>query len=390
MAYTVAESVRQSGTGPAWAPSFQFIVANETNNVTYARLVWEPYQQDGELDQEKGTFAGLESGLWWGGNVFRSGDLPTVSMDRTRQPLSHFFSEGIEAPVASGAPTFSELFGPDTRVLAVSIRQGSGTDVKSLVTSVTINGQMTSFVAPAANSGPAPTTVYGDWTVTPAPATERYTTQSRQAQEFAYAFSVDAWDWVRASTAQREWTETVTIDNPAWQAPAGPSTPEPTPAPPAPETLTPATQSQDLVTNGANTIPAGQTTPLFVGLDRVGEEVDVWVFSTPRFLGRFLVNADGTVSVPIPADMSGSHRVVVTSPAPNGEVGDVLAWSYVTVAAPQAGAPEAGAPANDANRVPRAATGYAEGGTAPALWVVLGLGVTAAGALVIRRRAVSN
>ncbi|QAY63581.1 hypothetical protein ET495_10345 [Xylanimonas allomyrinae] len=138
--------------------------------------------------------------------------------------------------------------------------------------------------------------------------------------------------------------------------------------------------------SAGNTLVAGQATSLYVGTDRVGDLVDVWMFSTPRFIGRFPVNADGTVNLTLPADLVGSHRVVVTEMAAAGEVGAVLAWSHVTIEAPAAPGPNADKPAAG-NQVPRAATGYAEGGIAPAVVALLGLGVATAGVLTVRRRA---
>ena len=101
---------------------------------------------------------------------------------------------------------------------------------------------------------------------------------------------------------------------------------------------------------GAVTIPAtataGETLAVDVGEQQAGGYVDVWLNSTPLYLGLFPVAADGTVAVTVPADfVAGDHRVVVTD-----EVGTFVGWDNMKVSAA----------ATDTNNVPKAATGLDE------------------------------
>ncbi len=60
----------------------------------------------------------------------------------------------------------------------------------------------------------------------------------------------------------------------------------------------------------------------------VGEQVRVWLHSTPTLLGTFTVTAGGTVTVTLPADASaGAHRIVVQFLD-----GSLLGWSGLAVA----------------------------------------------------------
>lgn len=109
LSYTVSD-----GTG--YAPSFQLIT--KSDEFSYARLVWEPYQQDPTQGPNTGTFTNVQNGKWWT-NKIGSGD----GSQSSPQPLSFF------------GTTWHNL-----KVTAVDIHQGSTTDATSLVTHVSYNG----------------------------------------------------------------------------------------------------------------------------------------------------------------------------------------------------------------------------------------------------------
>src|SRR5690606_6705002 len=114
LAYTVASST-------TYAPSMQLVIAAPGENVTYARLVWEPYMQDPAQGPNKGEFTNLEGGKWWGNRVFINGDeaSPFGSNDGSQskpQPLSFFI----------------DYFGETAEVKAVSIQQGTSTEGTSV------------------------------------------------------------------------------------------------------------------------------------------------------------------------------------------------------------------------------------------------------------------
>ncbi|MGC3956041.1 MAG: hypothetical protein QM804_17655 [Propionicimonas sp.] len=83
LAYTVDAS-----TGHA--PSYQLGLVNRTTKLTYARLVWEPYQQDPSAGDNHGSYTGLEDGLWWGANVWQNGakTTPFAGKDGSQQPAT--------------------------------------------------------------------------------------------------------------------------------------------------------------------------------------------------------------------------------------------------------------------------------------------------------------
>ncbi len=71
----------------------------------------------------------------------------------------------------------------------------------------------------------------------------------------------------------------------------------------------------------------GDTITVGVGTRYAGQQVHVWMFSTPTLLGTATVAADGTVTATIPADApAGQHRIVVTA-----EDGTVLGWTTITI-----------------------------------------------------------
>lgn len=114
LAYTV-----KSSTG--YAPSFQLITKSDQK--PYARLVWEPYQQDPAQGPNEGTFSNLQDGLWWTSKI-TSGQ----GSQSDPQPLS-FFGNGAGAGWTN------------VRVLAIDLHQGTTTEATSLVTNVSYNGE---------------------------------------------------------------------------------------------------------------------------------------------------------------------------------------------------------------------------------------------------------
>lgn len=109
------------------------------------------------------------------------------------------------------------------------------------------------------------------------------------------------------------------------------------------------------------TVKAGDELTVDVGDENAGGYVDVWLNSTPVYLGLFPVAANGTVGVTVPANfVAGAHRVVVTD-----EVGTFVGWDNLNVSA-------AG------NNVPKGATGLDEGQRAS--W---GGGLAASGMLAL-------
>lgn len=85
-------------------------------------------------------------------------------------------------------------------------------------------------------------------------------------------------------------------------------------------------------------VTAGATIDVFVGTAYAGQTVDLWMFSTPSYLGQFVVNAQGYVTgVTLPAGVTGTHRIVVVD-----SNGTVIGWDTTRIAGlPVTGAPDA-------------------------------------------------
>lgn len=77
---------------------------------------------------------------------------------------------------------------------------------------------------------------------------------------------------------------------------------------------------------------AGQQLTVFVGVNYAGERVYGWMFSDPRALGAAVVNAEGYATFQLPADLSGDHRMVVSTFG-----GWPIGWSEISIAAAPGG-----------------------------------------------------
>ena len=125
-------------------------------------------------------------------------------------------------------------------------------------------------------------------------------------------------------------TGTPTPTTPPTEVPGtggGSTPPTTTPQPATLSELLEALKNVIQVTVG-NLVAGGEIT-IYVGTKYAGAWVTVWLHSTPQQLGGWhQVSAAGTVTVTLPADVSGSHRLVVLDAA-----GDVIGWQPVTIAA---------------------------------------------------------
>lgn len=134
LAYTVKDS-----TG--YAPSYQLGIMGGSMNVTYARLVWEPYQQDTSPGDDKGTYTHVEDGRWWAANVWIVNPDPTDTAHPTvkRTP----FDGGVDGSQAKPQPLsfFENYFGSDTKVAFFGIKQGTTTVVTSTLTKLKFDGK---------------------------------------------------------------------------------------------------------------------------------------------------------------------------------------------------------------------------------------------------------
>lgn len=114
MSYTVEDSTD-------FAPSFQLIT--KSDQFTYARLVWEPYQQNPPQGPNEGVFTDVQTGLWWTNKISN----PNLGSQSAPQPLS-FFQNGAGAGWTG------------VEVAAIDLHQGTTTESTSLVTNVTYDG----------------------------------------------------------------------------------------------------------------------------------------------------------------------------------------------------------------------------------------------------------
>lgn len=71
----------------------------------------------------------------------------------------------------------------------------------------------------------------------------------------------------------------------------------------------------------------GSTVSVLVGTGRAGEKINLFLFSTPTSLGQAVVDANGKVSVKLPAGVTGKHRIAVTS----ASSGALLGWDDILI-----------------------------------------------------------
>ncbi len=77
------------------------------------------------------------------------------------------------------------------------------------------------------------------------------------------------------------------------------------------------------------TVRAGETVTVNVGTAYAGQEVEIWMFSTPRMIGSGTVSTDGTIRVTIPANAElGEHTI-----AAYDEAGALIGFQGITVVA---------------------------------------------------------
>lgn len=147
--------------------------------------------------------------------------------------------------------------------------------------------------------------------------TDRLTVKAEPNLAPGYIAAAGAWEW-----------NYVVV--PA--VPVPPVTPPAPPTPPGPVAPSESSPSEDRLTaalEGKVSAPTaavpGEKVQIFVGTEYAGQEVDVYVFSDPVFLGRHLVAADGTVTVTLPNGLTGAHRLAVY----NG--GDLIGWNRILI-----------------------------------------------------------
>lgn len=117
------------------------------------------------------------------------------------------------------------------------------------------------------------------------------------------------------------------------------------PVPPAEDDLTPETEGG---VTGPATVVQGGTITITVTGDHAGEEVDVWILSTPAHLGTFVLPESGRLTVTIPSSVpAGPHRIavlaadgtvigwygIVVTPAALGVTGGTVTWTLLPLAA---------------------------------------------------------
>lgn len=129
---------------------------------------------------------------------------------------------------------------------------------------------------------------------------------------------------------------------------------------------------------------AGGEITVTVGDEHAGDEVSVWLHSTPIDLGWHTVGTTGTVTVPVPGDVpAGDHRVVVYAAD-----GELLGWDDVAVLAatttPVVTTP--GGPTDPTEVTQPAADELPETGASSGTLAALAIGLLGLGALLIRRR----
>jgi len=103
-----------------------------------------------------------------------------------------------------------------------------------------------------------------------------------------------------------------------------------------PTPTTPVAVPEGSLTEGArgpvtapSTAQQGETIRVFVGVSHAGETVDVWIYSTPTYLGKAVVGPTGYVTVTVPSSLpAGAHRIAVLDAS-----GALIGWANVSVTA---------------------------------------------------------
>lgn len=134
LAYTVKDS-------NGYAPSYQIGIAGGDKEVTYARLVWEPYQQQTSPGDKKGTYTNVQEGVWWAANVWVKN--PDQS-DPTKPAVKTTpFTGGADGSQSKPQPLsfFVDYFGDSTKVAFFGIKQGTTTEATSTVTHLEFQGK---------------------------------------------------------------------------------------------------------------------------------------------------------------------------------------------------------------------------------------------------------
>lgn len=137
--------------------------------------------------------------------------------------------------------------------------------------------------------------------------------------------------------------------------------------PPNPDELSDSTRGQvEILTDPA---VAGQDIEALIGGDAAGENTRVWLFSEPADLGTATADADGVITVTLPADSAGEHRFAVYTPE-----GEIIGWTEITVSEADTARPGAGPTTSGSASTGLASTGATIGAILLGALTLLGLG----------------
>ncbi|WP_188503576.1 endo-1,4-beta-xylanase [Nesterenkonia alkaliphila] len=164
------------------------------------------------------------------------------------------------------------------------------------------------------------------------------------------------------------------------EEPSGPAeSPDPTESPEPTETADPESvwppSAEELTDQNRGAVEiltdpavAGQEIQVSAGSEASGQTLRSWLFSEPEDLGESAADAEGSITVTLPEDSEGEHRLAVYTTA-----GELIGWTELTIV-----------PAGDEG-AGLARTGATVGGLLLAALALLGLGGSAL--LIARRRA---
>ncbi|MCL2467160.1 MAG: hypothetical protein FWF02_04385 [Micrococcales bacterium] len=171
---------------------------------------------------------------------------------------------------------------------------------------------------------------------------------------------------------------------PTWDPPTDPPTlgPPPTPGmvPPSKPALAstgmsaPGPAGTSGGVSGPGSATPGALVKVKVGSTYAGQDVEVYLFSDPVFLGQKTVDSDGTIEVKLPDGVTGTHKLAVYALS-----GALIGWDTITISAPAKGAQVAKSAAQGTRGLP--ITGAA---VAPVA-ITIGVCVVAGLALVVAR-----